>query len=211
MTELIIITIATLVASLFTRRHTSTVHLERATTTLLLNVFRSMSHSILGWHFEKHRDFRNFVDRFLVRPTSYKVKHILLIDRESGIQIESVSSKGGDMLNGDAISAMFSAIQSFVQDAFSRDKSSKLTYFRVGDHTIQVSHGPKLMLACVMVGQVPKTLKNELDHTLQKIQFESLETFSDLSGRENGKSIARIMKKLIAVKQPMTLVERLGL
>jgi hypothetical protein len=100
----------------------------------------------------------------------YRVENVHLIDRESGMQISEVTVDDIDNLDGDAVSAMFSAIQNFVQDSFSRDRKARLTDFKVGDHTVWVAHGPKLMLACVIHGDAPEGLKDDLYDALYKIR-----------------------------------------
>lgn len=197
MTELVVIVIAALV----TRMYSTRILLSGET----INVFDSISGSMAALTSKTYGDCKQIIDRSFSKSKSYEIKHIFLIDRASGIQIEEVSSTEAGILNGDAISAMFSAIQSFVQDAFSHERSSKLTAFRVGDHSIRVAHGPQLMLACVVVGKAPKALKTELDHTLQIIQSEYIESLSDLGKRECVEGLSKLMNTLLAEKTPMTL------
>lgn len=159
--------------------------------------FGIINYSVVSWGVKTYIDSMYVVGGLLNKPKSYKIKHIFLIDRDSGIQIEEVASKEDGMLNGDAISAMFSAIQSFVQDAFSRDRSSRLTDLTVGDHSIWVSHGPKLMLACVIVGDAPKVLKSDLDHTLQVIQTELIESLTDINEHKEVAGVAEVMRILM--------------
>jgi len=102
----------------------------------------------------------------------YRVEHVYLIDRETGMLIDEVSAADSQSLDSDAVSAMFSAIQSFVQDSFSNDASARLTDLRVGDHNVWVAHGPKVMLACVIIGDAPESLKAELYDALDYIRTE---------------------------------------
>jgi hypothetical protein len=206
-TELIVIIIAVLATSMVVRGYTPVALLSGGIFSSV-SLFGFIWHSLSTWGTTTYRDIRHIVGRCLNRPSRYQIKHIFLIDRESGIPIEEVSSKEGCVLDGDAISAMFSAIQSFVQDAFSRDQSSKLTDFRVGDHSIWVAHGPRLMLACVMVGEVPKALKNELDHTLQTIQYEFVESLLVFDQQDRIEGIAKVMKTLMIVKNPTILARK---
>jgi hypothetical protein len=185
--------------------YTSSVLLNDEPATAFLDAFGSISDSMTDWSGKIIKDFSHIVESFRRKSEGYQIKHIFLIDRESGIQIEGVSAKEAGILNGDAISAMFSAIQSFVQDAFCRDQSSKLTDFRVGDHSIWVAHGPQLMLACVVVGEVPKALKNDLDQILETIQSEYIDSLSDLGERECVVGLSCLMNTLITAQKSMTL------
>lgn len=189
MTELMVIVIA----ALLTRRYASKVLLSGVMVTEFIGVLGALTDRGARIYNEGIQLADSVFNKF----ACYQIKHIFLIDRESGIQIEEVSSKEAGMLNGDAISAMFSAIQSFVQDAFCRDQSSKLTNFSVGNHSIWVAHGSQLMLACVVVGEVPKALKRELDQTLNIIQSEYVESLSDLGERESVEGLSTLMTSLI--------------
>lgn len=100
----------------------------------------------------------------------YRVEHVYLIERASGIKIDEVASDQSSSLDSDAVSAMFSAIQSFVQDSFSQDKSAMLTDLKVGEYNVWVAHGPSLMLACVINGDAPEGLKDDLYDTLYSIR-----------------------------------------
>ncbi len=112
----------------------------------------------------------------------YRVEHIYLIDRETGMLIDEVAAADTQSLDSDAVSAMFSAIQSFVQDSFSKDSSARLTDLRVGDHNVWVAHGPRVMLACVILGDAPESLKAELYDTLDLIRTEYSAPIAEFDG-----------------------------
>lgn len=112
----------------------------------------------------------------------YRVEHIYLIDRDSGMQIFEITAPDTKSLDGDAVSAMASAIQSFVRDSFSQDRSAMLTDFKVGNHNVWVAHGPKTMLACVILGDAPETLKGELHSALYKIRTDFAVPIADFDG-----------------------------
>jgi hypothetical protein len=204
MTEFILILATTLVTSFVTQKY---VVMGRLSDANLFNpdFFKSTFNSVLITIIKTFRYINRVYIASSKESKDYQIKHVFLIDRESGIQVEEVSFKDDGILNGDVISAMFSAIQSFVHDAFSRDHSSRLTDFRVGDHSIWVAHGPKLMLACVMVGDVPKALKSELDHTLQLIQSEFITSLSDLGQYESIEGVVKVMNELMLAQKSMSL------
>ncbi len=112
----------------------------------------------------------------------YRVEHVYLIDRESGMQVAEVASQQAEGLDGDAVSAMFSAIQSFVQDSFSHDRSAMLTDLKVGDHNVWVAHGPRLMLACVIQGNAPEALKDDLYDASYKIRTDYANEIASFDG-----------------------------
>ena len=118
----------------------------------------------------------------LRRSLLYRVEHIYLIDRESGLLIGEMAGEGGSQLDSDAVSAMFSAIQSFVQDSFSAAPEDRLTDFKVGQHNIWIAHGPRAMLACVIRGEAPESLKTQLHTTLEQIRLEYGDALAKFDG-----------------------------
>jgi hypothetical protein len=112
----------------------------------------------------------------------YRVEHVYLIERESGMQIYEITAPDTQSLDGDAVSAMASAIQSFVQDSFSQDRSAMLTDFKVGEHNVWVAHGPKTMLACVILGDAPEELKGDLYSALYKIRTDYAVPIAEFDG-----------------------------
>jgi len=112
----------------------------------------------------------------------YRVEHVYLIDRETGMLVYEVASDDSQSLDSDAVSAMFSAIQSFVQDSFSHDEAARLTDLKVGDHNVWVAHGTKLMLACVIQGNAPESLKTQLYDALDSIRTEFANPIAEFDG-----------------------------
>lgn len=163
------------------------------------NLFSTILYSVTSWGQRKHGGSTLVLERYFSTNKDFEIRHVFLIDRDSGIQIEQVTANDVEVLNGDAISAMFSVIQSFVQDAFSRDSSSRLTDLTVGDFSICVAHGSKLMLVCVVEGDMPKDMKSELDLTLRVIesQVNGMETEDYFVSATQGKVVSHTMKSLI--------------
>ena len=108
----------------------------------------------------------------LRRSLKFKVEHIYLIDRDSGMRITDIAGDGAHSLDSDAVSAMFSAIQAFVQDSFSQNENDRLTDFKVGEYNVWIAHGPNAMLACVIFGDAPENLKLQLYDMLDNIRTE---------------------------------------
>lgn len=116
----------------------------------------------------------------------YRVEHVYLIDRETGLLIKQVDAPSASSLDSDAVSAMFSAIQSFVQDSFSTGRESLLSDVKVGEHTLWVVHGRRAMLVCVILGEAPETLKRQLEDTLDHIRSHYANPIADFEGDNRG-------------------------
>jgi len=118
----------------------------------------------------------------LRKSLKYRVEHVYLIDRESGMMVTELGVEESGALDSDAVSAMFSAIQSFVQDSFSQSDDDRLTDLKVGEYNVWVAHGRKLMLACVIDGDPPESLKSEMYDTLDGIRSDFANAIEDYSG-----------------------------
>ncbi len=123
-----------------------------------------------------------YAELALQRTLLYRVEHLYLIHRETGMAMMSVHAEDTNTLDSDAVSAMFSAIQSFVQDSFSRDETSRLTDLKVGEQNVWVAHGPQAMLACVIRGDAPESFKLELYDTMDLIRTHYANAIFDFNG-----------------------------
>ena len=110
-----------------------------------------------------------YAELVLRKSLLYRVEHVYLIDRDSGLLISECAASSTDALDSDAVSAMFSAIQSFVQDSFSGNIEDRLTDLKVGEHKVWIAHGANAMLACVIQGDAPESLKRQLYDCLDNI------------------------------------------
>ncbi len=136
----------------------------------------------LSLRYESIRTGIPYAELALRQTLLYRVEHLYLIHRDLGMAIASVHADDTQSLDSDAVSAMFSAIQSFVQDSFSRDESSRLTDLKVGDHNVWVVHGQRGMLACVIRGDAPESLKGEMYDTLDLVRAHYANAMVDFDG-----------------------------
>jgi len=160
--------------------------ISQAISSLLVTINRTMESATtvsgLRTRLQSFKTGIPYAELALRRSLVYRVDHIYLIDRDSGLLIDEVASADAQSLDSDAISAMFSAIQSFVQDSFAADESSRLTDLKVGEHNVWVAHGPRAMLACVIYGDAPESLKAQLYDTLDNIRTEYATEMAEFTG-----------------------------
>ena len=160
--------------------------ISQALSSLLVTINQTVesatSISGLRTRFESVRTGVPYAELLLRKSLLYRVEHVYLIDRDSGLMIAECDSGEDEALDSDAVSAMFSAIQSFVQDSFSGDDSDQLTDFKVGSHTIWIAHGPRAMLACVIFGDAPETLKTQLYDCLDKVRTKYAQQLASFNG-----------------------------
>ena len=138
------------------------------------------------YRFESMRTGVPYAQLMLRKTAPFVVEHVYLIDRDTGLLIKEVHAEGVESLDGDAVSAMFSAIQSFMRDSFSNDKSSRLTDFK-SEHqsenqNIWIVHGSDMMLACVISGNAPESVRELLYDTLDSIHTDYANERADFDG-----------------------------
>ena len=148
----------------------------------------------IGLRIQSWRSGVPYAELALRSSLLYRVEHVYLIHRDTGLLISECTSHNSESLDSDAVSAMFSAIQSFVQDSFSNNEQDRLTDMTVGEHNVWVAHGPHAMLACVIYGDAPESLKQQLYDALDEIRTGYAQQLSGFSGDES--SLSGVQEKL---------------
>lgn len=147
--------------------------------------FRDLRRSIdarLQQNFNFRTRFRRFFLRLrgisesellLREALPYKVKHVFLIHRKTGLLLQHLSDTG-DSANMDIISAMLTAIQDFARDAFGgRDATDeRLEEIQYGDSRILLDAGTYVYLAVVVKGFEPVGYNTLLNRIVNAINLE---------------------------------------
>lgn len=134
-------------------------------------VEQSLTPKGLKWRFQAFRAGIPFGDFVLQKTLLYRVEQAYLISRENGLLIEHIHHSASKIKDSDAVSAMFTAIQDFVKESFSPDRSGRLESADMGEFTLWAVHGPHALLVCVIRGVPPKNLRGELSAILERIHF----------------------------------------
>lgn len=163
--------------------------IAQAISSMLVTINRTIESATtvqgLGMRVESLRTGVPYAELALRRSLLFQVEHVYLIDRDTGLLIAEEARPDAQSLDSDAVSAMFSAIQSFVQDSFTQSDGGRLTDLKVGEHNVWVVHGPKLMLACVIYGDAPESLKGQLDDALDGIRTNYASEINRFEGDSN--------------------------
>jgi OOP family OmpA-OmpF porin len=105
----------------------------------------------------------------LRRILKYQAEQVFLIQKRSGLLIEHVSIENAVTKDSDAVSAMLTAIESFVVESFTKNEREEgLDRITVGERIIYLEHGPYAVVAAVIRGVAPP----EYRHTLKEINEE---------------------------------------
>lgn len=123
----------------------------------------------LRWRIEAWRSGVPYAQIVIKHTLAYRIDHVFLIERDSGIVLDRESAPDLPELDGDAIAGMLTAIGDFVSDSVGRDGDNTLDAARVGEHLLWVVRGPRANLACFIHGVPPAGLHALLEQRLEEI------------------------------------------
>ncbi|MDP3009068.1 MAG: OmpA family protein [Methylococcales bacterium] len=123
-----------------------------------------------AWHYEAWRSGLPYREVVLRHTLAYRVEQAFLIHRETGLLLHHVSLEDVDaQRDGDAVSAMLTAIQDFTKDSFAVNSDDYLDMIEIGEYTVFLSRGSYAVLACVIQGIAPYSLREKFDVILHDI------------------------------------------
>lgn len=134
-------------------------------------VEQSLSAKGVKWRLEAWRAGVPFGEYVVQQTLLYRIEQAYLISRENGLLVGHVHHDASRIKDSDAVSAMFTAIQDFVKESFSPDRSGRLETADMGDFTLWAVHGPHALLVCVIRGVPPRSLRADLSAILERIHF----------------------------------------
>lgn len=132
----------------------------------------SLSPQSFKWRLEARQTGKSLAEVVLLRTLVYQVEQVFLIHQETGIVLHHIVQPGANVQDADLVSAMLTAIQSFIQDSFEVNKSDSLEALQFGDVTIWLEKSPQAVLAGVIRGHPPKDLKLVFQNALEKIHLK---------------------------------------
>ena len=145
-------------------------------------VEHSLSVKGIRWRLQAWRAGVPFGEFILQKTLLYRVEQAYLISRENGLLIGHVHHDASKIKDSDAVSAMFTAIQDFVKESFSPDRTGRLETADMGEFTLWAVHGPHALLVCVIRGVPPKSLRANLSSILERIHFRYGEAIRHYEG-----------------------------
>jgi len=134
-------------------------------------VEQSLTPRGLSWRFQAWRAGVPFGEFVLQKTLLYRVEQTYLISRENGLLVGHAQHAAAKIKDSDAVSAMFTAIQDFVKESFSPDRTGRLESADMGEFTLWAVHGPHALLVCVIRGVPPRQLRTDLSAVLERIHF----------------------------------------
>ncbi len=124
----------------------------------------------LRWRIESWRTGLPYAQVAMRHALPYRLDHLFLIDRHSGLVLARVSAPDLPDLDADAIAGMLTAIGDFVRDSVGNGEDrGGLDSASVGEHLVWVLPGPRANLAAFVRGVPPAELRTLLRERLEQI------------------------------------------
>ncbi|MER8706055.1 OmpA family protein [Mesorhizobium sp. M1088] len=136
----------------------------------------------LKWRLEAWRTGASFSEVVLKHSLVYRVEHVFLINRNSGLLIAHVAADNATSEDPQLISSMLSAIQDFVKDSFNEKEQSGLDTIRFGELRLWSEVGPFATLVAVIRGNPPEELHEIIRDVLLRIHDECSQALEQFDG-----------------------------
>ena len=149
----------------------------------------SLSWRSLQWRLDARRSGRPFAEVVLLNTLLYRVEQVFLIHRPSGLLLQHLTASGTTAQDADMVSGMLTAIRDFVQDSFKVGEDEGLQTLKVGDLSVWIEQGPHALLAVVVRGAAPPSLRTALQQALEAVHAQYsdlLESFDGNAARFEG-------------------------
>jgi OOP family OmpA-OmpF porin len=142
--------------------------------TMLESVSRTVEHSLswraLQWRWTAIRSGKPFAEIVLLNTLRYRVEQVLLIHAETGLLLQHIAADGRADTDADQVSAMLTAIRDFARDSIKGVGSADgLDAVRIGDFWLWIEQGPQAILACVVRGSAPPSVREMFQVALESV------------------------------------------
>jgi OOP family OmpA-OmpF porin len=132
-------------------------------------VEHSFSWRAIQWRWTAFRTGKPFAEIVLLNTLQYRVEQVFLIHSETGLLLQHLSLDPRASRDADQVSAMLTAIRDFARDSFRIAGGESLEGLRIGDLTVIVEQGPYAILAGVIRGTAPHTVRVLFQDALESV------------------------------------------
>ncbi|GAA0859594.1 OmpA family protein [Aliiglaciecola litoralis] len=126
----------------------------------------------LGWRFRAWQSGVSFSQYVASQTFVFRVEQVLLIHRQTGILLNSVSQAGDNSADADLVSSMLTAINDFVSDSFhttQQDHEQNLKIIKTEDFSLVIKRGPQLLLVAAVTGNISQDISTKFQITIEHI------------------------------------------
>jgi OOP family OmpA-OmpF porin len=142
----------------------------------------SLSPKGMRWRLEAMQTGKSFAEVVILKTLLFRVEQVFLINAETGGLLLQLSADKKINEDADMVSAMLTAIQDFVHDSFKTSENATLDSLQVNELAVWIERSSDLILAAVIRGNAPLTLRETLEDVVERIQFEHEEDLDDFNG-----------------------------
>ncbi|HQU85765.1 MAG TPA: hypothetical protein PKY59_21695 [Pyrinomonadaceae bacterium] len=162
---------------------------------------QSVSPKGLRWRIEAWQTGKPFGEVVMLNTLLYRVEQIFLIHKKTGILLQYAAIDSEENKDADMVSAMLTAIQDFVHDSFKASEDATLDALRVRDLSVWIEHSPDAILAAVIRGNAPLTLRKTFIEAIERVQFQYENELDDFQGEtETFKPSKPILQECLQVQ-----------
>ena len=147
----------------------------------------SFSSQGLKWRIEAMRTGKSFAEVVMLHTLVYRVEQVFLIHKQTGLLLQHVAADATITKDADIVSGMLTAIQvaigNFARDSFGRRDEEQIGALDMGDRKVWFESGPSVVLAIVINGQAPETMRGDFfAPALEAIQVEQRDDLALFNG-----------------------------
>lgn len=142
---------------------------------------QSLSFGSLKWRVKAWRAGMPYAKYVLLQTIQFRVEQVLLVHRETGILLNSVTAPEIEAQDPELVSSMLTAISDFVSDSFSGGKET-LEKVRFGDLELQLYVGPKAVLAIAVRGSASDEVFEKAHTVIEQIHSMFVEDLNHFDG-----------------------------
>jgi outer membrane protein OmpA-like peptidoglycan-associated protein len=126
----------------------------------------------LKWRIKAWQAGVTFAQYVASQTFVYRVEHVFLIHRETGLLLNSVDLNNSGNSDADLISSMLTAINDFVGDSFLENEDGlkeQLQTVTTDNFNLLIKPGPSALVVAAVTGNPPQKVSNQLQLTLEDI------------------------------------------
>ena len=129
---------------------------------------QSLTFRSLNWRIRAWRSGMPYAQYVLLQTIQFRVEQVLLVHRETGLLLHSVSASAVHTQDPELVSSMLTAITDFVNDSFSSEEDT-LERIRFGHLELHLMVGPQAILAVAVRGTISDELTEKANATIETI------------------------------------------
>ena len=139
----------------------------------------------LKWRLKARRSGVSYAQYAASQTFAYRVEHVFLIHRETGLLLNTIALDDVDNSDADIVSAMLTAINDFVGDSFSpshEGQKEQLQSVSTDNFNLLIKPGPRALVVAAVIGNPPQRIKDQLQLTIESIHSLYHDELNDFTG-----------------------------